>query len=297
MHDARLPTALITGATTGLGLALAKQLLAAGTHHLILTGRPESLERFERVGIVEDGRTWIRPLDVQVGEHRSAVISEVESRLGGLDVLVNNAGVAYRSVVEHVTERERLAQMAINFRAPMELIRLALPGMRSRRRGRIVTISSVAGMMAMPTMAVYAASKFALEGAHEALWYEVRPWRISVTLVQPGFIRAKDFDLARHTPLSRHATADPSNPYHAHYRSMDGFIEKIMRRFALQDHSAVARRVVRVMKQPRPALRVFGTTDAWLFAFVRKWLPRRVYHWLLYRMLPNVARWGTDEFD
>ena len=250
------------------------------------------MRRFAEAGIVESEHLWLRPLDVRSEQNRAGVVDEIERTLGGLDVLVNNAGVAYRSVVEHVREQERLDQMEINFRAPMELIRCALPGMRARRQGRIVSVSSVGGMMAMPTMAVYAASKFALEGAHEALYYEVRPWDIHVSLVQPGFIRADTFDLVVRTELSGRAEADASDPYHAHYREMGGFIERVMRRIAFYDHDDVARVVERTLRRRWPPLRVAGTPDAWLFDAMRRWLPRRLYHAALYRSLPGIRGWG-----
>src|SRR5690606_2444621 len=132
----------------------------------------------------------------------------------------NNAGLAYRAVVEHVNETERRAQLDVNFRAPMELIRLVLPHMRARRAGRILNISSVGGMMAMPTMGIYSASKFALEGMTEALWYEVRPWNIKVSLVQPGFIRSRSFERTRYTDLSEPASRQVDDPYFTHYQHM-----------------------------------------------------------------------------
>ncbi len=108
-------------------------------------------------------------MDVTRPSEREAVVEEANQRVGPIDILINNAGVSYRSVVEHVSEQERLAQMNINFRSPMELIRLLLPRMRKRRSGRIINISSVGGMMAMPTMAAYSASKFAPRGRQRSL--------------------------------------------------------------------------------------------------------------------------------
>jgi short-subunit dehydrogenase len=105
--------------------------------------------------------------------------------------------------VEHADIDERHAQHEVNYHGPMELVRLVLPTMREKRRGRIINVSSVSGMVAMPTMASYAASKFALEGATEALWYEVRPFKIRVSLVQPGFIRSSSFQNTRLTRLPR----------------------------------------------------------------------------------------------
>jgi NAD(P)-dependent dehydrogenase (short-subunit alcohol dehydrogenase family) len=166
-----------------------------------LTARAESLSRFAEAGIVESARVLLRPLDVTADDERRALIDEIENRCGGVDALINNAGVAYRSVVEHVTEQERLEQMGINFRSPMEMARLVLPSMRRKRAGRIINVSSVGGMMAMPTMSVYSASKFALEGATEALYYEVRPWNIRVSLIEPGFIHSTSFQKVHYTSL------------------------------------------------------------------------------------------------
>jgi short-subunit dehydrogenase len=282
---------LLTGATAGLGLAIAKLLVAKTDDYLILTARRESLPRFAEAGIKASEQVWIRPLDVVDPEQREAIVDEANSQLGGIDVLINNAGVAYRAVLEHVREPDRLAQMDINFQSPVDLIRLVLPGMRERRRGRIISISSVGGMMAMPTMAIYAASKFALEGAHEALWYEVRPWGIYVTLVQPGFIRSQSFRLVRHTDQSQQGEDDTSDPYHSHYAHMSGFVERLMSR-AFYTSDDVAQVVLRTIRRKRPPLRVSGTPDAFFFATLRRFLPRSWYHAFLYRMLPGVHKWG-----
>ena len=111
-----------------------------------------------------------RSLDITNREQRKNVVDEIVDRFGCIDVLINNAGFTYRAVMEHVTETEKLKQMEINFRAPMELIRVTLPAMRKKSKGLIIKISSVGGMMALPTMSIYSASKFVLEGANEALY-------------------------------------------------------------------------------------------------------------------------------
>ncbi|MEL6343300.1 MAG: SDR family NAD(P)-dependent oxidoreductase [Myxococcota bacterium] len=282
---------LLTGASVGLGLAIARQLIAQTDHRLILTARAGSLSRFGAAGIVENERIHLRPLDVTSEEQRQAIIDEADREWGGVDVLINNAGVSYRSVVEHVDDNDRLRQMDINFRSPMELIRLVLPAMRRKRRGRIINISSVGGMMAMPTMGVYSASKFALEGASEALWYEVRPWNIRVSLVQPGFIHSESFKNVRFTDRSQNAITHEEEPYHAHYAYMEPFIGRMMR-MTWATPERVARTVLRTMRRRRPPLRVPGTLDARLFSWLRRLLPRRVYHWFLYINLPRVWRWG-----
>jgi short-subunit dehydrogenase len=220
-------------------------------------------------------------------------VAEASDRWGGVDVLINNAGVAYRSVVEHASEEERFDQMNINFQAPMAMIRLVLPGMREKQRGRIINVSSVGGMMAMPTMALYSASKFALEGATESLWYEVRPWNIKVSLVQPGFIHSESFQNTVYTAESRKAARDPSNPYYQHYFQMAGFIARLMgASFATPEK--VARKILRTLEQKNPPLRVPATFDASFFALLRRLLPRNIYHRMLLRGLPRVKLWGPE---
>ena len=281
---------LITGASSGLGLAIGRALIRRN-YRVILTARPASLGRFKQHGIEESDRVWLRPLDVTNAAERKAVVEEANQRWDGVDVLLNNAGISLRSVVEHVSEDDRILQMNVNFVAPIELARLVLPRMRKKRRGRILNISSVGGMMAMPTMSIYSASKFALEGASEALWYEVRPFGIHVSLIQPGFINSDGFDNARFTDLSQTAHDTISSAYHWHYHYMKGFIARISRR-VLATPSSVARTVVRTIEHRRPPLRVPATFDATVFSLLRRVLPRTLYHWLLYRSLPRVTDWG-----
>ena len=146
--------------------------------------------------------------------------------------------------------------------------------------------------MAMPTMALYSASKFALEGASESLWYEVRPWNIHVSLVQPGFVRSDSFEHTRYTPPSRWAMDHVADPYHAHYQHMTAMIARFMRASPTTPEK-IAETILRTMRHRRPPLRVPATTDAHLFALLRRLLPRSWYHWILYRQLPHVDEWGS----
>lgn len=285
---------LITGASTGLGLALVKELAQARKFHVIATARRSSLHRFAEAGVFESEDLWIRPLDVLVKTERDAVIREAIQKFGGVDVLVNNAGYCLRSVVEQVNETERLRQIDTNFRAPMALIRGVLPHMRKKRSGHILNLSSVGGMMAMPTMSIYSASKFALEGATEALWYEVRPWNIKVCLIQPGFINSDSFKNVKLTRESQKSIRDKNNPYYYHYNSMAPFIAKMMK-LSPSTPEKIARKIHKVIDSENPPLRVPVTVDAYFFGLIRKLLPRSMYHALMYYSLPKVFKWGEDD--
>lgn len=285
---------LITGASSGLGLELSKQLITLDHYNLFLTSRPTSLTRFKENNIVESDFIHLCPLDVTNGDMRVALITLIDQNYGGVDILVNNAGFTFRSVVEHVTEEDRLMQMHTNFRAPMELIRLSLPKMREKRVGKIINISSVGGQMAMPTMAVYSASKHALEGASESLWYEIKPWNIKVTLVHPGFINSKGFELVRKTSKSMRGVNEAGGPYYAHYLNMEGFVERIMRRTPSTSKS-VAKKIIKVIKAKNPPLRISATLDAVVFKLMKRIMPQRLYHYILYKTLPGIKTWGLNQ--
>jgi short-subunit dehydrogenase len=285
---------LITGGSTGLGLALTKELIRAKRFHVIATARRSSLHRFSDAGLRQSEHLWIRPLDILSKSERDAVLREATEKLGGVDVLVNNAGYCLRSVVEQVNETERLRQIDTNFRAPMALIRGVLPHMRKKRSGHIINVSSVGGMMAMPTMSIYSASKFALEGATEALWYEVRPWKINVCLIQPGFINSDSFKNVKLTRESQKSIRDKNNPYYYHYTSMAPFIAKMMK-LSPTTPEKIARKILRVIDSNNPPLRIPVSIDAYVFGLIRKLLPRSLYHALMYYSLPRVFKWGEDD--
>lgn len=285
-------TVLVTGSGSGVGLALTSLLLRRG-YRVAASARPRALDHLRSLGFTESNRLLLIPLDVTKSEERAEAVSRILDSWGRIDAIVNNAGIAYRSTLEHMSEADELRQMDTNFLGPLALIRLVLPHMRERRCGRIINVSSVGGMMAMPTMGSYSASKFALEGASEALWYEMRPWNIQVVLVQPGFINSNAF---RHVAWSDDARRDFSDrgAYYEYYEQMSAFVEHLMKR-AWATPESVARHVIAALEHPYPPLRMPATADAVLFSIIRRALPRRLYHYLLYRSLPGIRRWGVHE--
>jgi len=280
---------LITGASTGIGLAVVKELQK---HNLfiIATARKSSLERFRFEGIKESDHLKILPLDVTSDKERKHTIRMISRKWGGVDILINNAGVCYRAVVEHTGLKDEFRQFDINYFAPVRLARLLIPEMRKKRSGKIINISSAAGMMAMPTMGNYSASKFALEGISESLWYELKPWGIHVCLVQPGFINSNACFNVRYTDQSFSSFEKESDPYHFYYTNMSSFVLKMMRLSPVKPEK-VAEKIFKIMNQKNPPLRIPVTPDAVLFSWMRRIIPRRIYHYLLYRSLPGIRGW------
>lgn len=275
----------------GLGLALAKQLIQKDLYMLVLTARATSCSRFQ-LGRIEPGMNlWIRELDVTNQKQVKKILDEIRFKLGGVDILINNAGVIERATVEDSSHSSRQGQLEINYLGPFDLVEQVLPGMRQRRSGKIFNVSSAGGFMAMPTLSAYSASKFALEGASEALWYEMRPWGVSVTLVIPGFINSMAYLKTRQTEKSAMSSIDPSRTYFRHYEGMRLLIQRSMSG-AMATNEQVAERIIRLFEVKDPPLRVYVTIEAKLFYLLRRILPPAIYHQLLSRLIPGRRHWG-----
>lgn len=208
----------------------------------------------------------------------------------GVNILINNAGVSYRAVVEHMNITEEQHQFEVNYFGPVGLIRAVLPHMRKLGRGKIINVSSVSGMLAMPTMGSYSASKYALEGLSEALWYEVRPLGINVSLIQPGFVRSKSF-----LNVVYSAQSGPEHGaeglYADYYQHMTPFIKRLMN-FSFTTPASVARRVLKTIKRKNPPLWIPATFDAKVFYYLRRFVPRTILLELLFATLPRVRLWA-----
>jgi NAD(P)-dependent dehydrogenase (short-subunit alcohol dehydrogenase family) len=183
-----LYTWLITGCSSGLGLQLAKAVLERGWN-AIVTAR--NLATIQSLTATHPNTSLALELDVTDGEQIAAVLREAQTRFGRIDVLVNNAGYGYRAAIEEGDDAEVDALFATNFFAPVALIKAVLPGMRARRDGTIVNVSSIGGRRSAPGSGYYSATKFALEGLSDALRKEVGPLGIKVIVVEPGAFRTE----------------------------------------------------------------------------------------------------------
>jgi len=178
---------LITGCSTGLGRALANAVLARGWN---VTATARNLSGIQDLAPPSDrARCLVQKLDVADTKEIKEVVARSQERFGAIDVLVNNAGYGYRAAVEEAGETEVRDLFETNFYGALHLIQAVLPRMRARRRGWVVNISSVAGRISPAGSALYAASKFAVEGLSGGLQKELQPLGIRVLLVEPGPFR------------------------------------------------------------------------------------------------------------
>jgi NAD(P)-dependent dehydrogenase (short-subunit alcohol dehydrogenase family) len=179
-------TWLITGASAGLGQALAAHVLAQGDR-VVLAAR--SLDAMTPLAERYPATALAVELDVSDPRQRAAAVEATETRFGAIDVLVNNAAIDFIGAIEEQDEQDYRDTFEVNFFAAVALVRLVLPGMRRRRRGTIVNVSSMDGISSLPANGYYSASKFALEGLTEALWQEIEPLGLRAFLVEPGSLR------------------------------------------------------------------------------------------------------------
>ncbi|HXN52867.1 MAG TPA: SDR family oxidoreductase [Candidatus Acidoferrum sp.] len=186
--NAKPKSVLITGATDGLGKALAL-LLAERGYRVFAAGRSaEKLAQLDAVAREKKLALESIALDVCSDDSVQRAVSEVLAKAGAIDVLVNNAGVNYTAAVEDLSMEDWRAQFETNFFGVLRVTRAVVPRMRQQRSGRILMMSSLSGLVTPPTQGAYSSSKHALEGLSNALRMELYPFGIDVVLIEPGYI-------------------------------------------------------------------------------------------------------------
>ncbi|MDX1663453.1 MAG: SDR family NAD(P)-dependent oxidoreductase [Candidatus Promineifilaceae bacterium] len=253
------PIALVTGASSGLGQETALALARAG-YQVFGTSRQPHPHPSEAVEMVA--------LDVRDDRSVAACIETVLAGARRIDLLVNNAGILIVAPAEETSDEAARNLFETNFWGVVRITNAVLPSMRAQRSGRIVNISSLAGLMAGPGEAFYCASKYALEAYTEALFYELAPFGIHVSLVEPGFFRSALFP---------EATEGTIPDYDALRRQSQRFMRRSIE--AGSDPAVVGRQIARIAQQRAPRLRYPVGLDAILFPRVAALLPDRLLRW------------------
>jgi NAD(P)-dependent dehydrogenase (short-subunit alcohol dehydrogenase family) len=178
-----MTTWFITGCSTGFGRELAKATLARGWNTVITARDPAAVADIAKG---HENISLVLPLDVMNKQQIVDAVKAAEARFGAIDVLVNNAGYGYRAAVEEGDDAEVRRLFDVNVFGLIDVTKAALPGMRKQRKGHIINVSSVAGRVALPGVAYYAASKHAVNGLSDGLAKEVAPFGIKVSIIEPG---------------------------------------------------------------------------------------------------------------
>lgn len=238
------PVWFITGCSTGFGRELARAVLRHG-HRVVATARnPTTLEEFRT-----DPNALTAGLDVTVPAQIAAAVHQAEARFGRIDVVVNNAGYGYLAAVEEGEDDEVRAMFETNLFGLINVTKAVLPGMRARRSGHVVNISSMGGRVGFPGIGYYNATKFAVEGLSEALAKETAPLGIKVTIVEPGPFRTDWAGRSLRTPKA--AIAD--------YAVTAGERRAAIRAYSGTqpgDPARAAEAIIRAVDTARPPLRL-----------------------------------------
>jgi NAD(P)-dependent dehydrogenase (short-subunit alcohol dehydrogenase family) len=272
---------LITGCSSGIGAATAGRLSRAGHTVYASARRPDTLAELVAGGC--------RPLSLDVTDEASmaAAVRQVEAEQGRLDVLVNNAGYGLYGPVEQLPLDELRRQFETNLYGLVRLCQLVLPGMRERRAGRIVNVSSMGGRTTLPGGGAYHASKYAVEAISDALRLEVRRFGIDVVLIEPGVVRTPWSERALlHQAATGQADGEPAggDPYADYKQAVSGSFERAyagpLARLSLSP-DAVARVIARACQAPRPRTRYLISPLARTLVTAKRLLPDRAYDRLL----------------
>ncbi len=183
---------MITGASSGIGEATSRAFAAAGDSVVLIARRAERLRGLA----AELPGSLPVPADLTRGEDVRRAAEEVRAAFGRVDVLVNNAGRGIYDWLERLSEDEIFDEIALDLLAPILLTRSVLPMMQARGRGVIINVGSVAGRIGAPTLSIYNAAKFGLDGFSEALRREVGPQGIQVCVLYPGGVAGTEFGRA-----------------------------------------------------------------------------------------------------
>ncbi|MGH9685087.1 MAG: SDR family NAD(P)-dependent oxidoreductase [Candidatus Acidiferrales bacterium] len=281
--ESQLSSVLITGGTDGLGRAAAELLAARG--YRVFAGGRNADRRAELDEFAREKKLPIETLELDVCNDASAnsAVSEIERRAGPVDVLINNAGIAFGAVMEEISLEDLRKQFETNFFGVVRLAQRVLPEMRNRRRGRIINMSSVAGKVAMPVMGPYTASKHALEGMSDSLRLELYPFGVQVVLIEPGYIHT-NMNANAAELSSAYAKGAESSAYKGVYQRFLGAWEKIRNasRYMPED---CARVILRAVEDTPPRARYIVTRRAKQAIFFKRVLSDRAFDRTLKKQL------------
>ncbi|WKG01777.1 SDR family oxidoreductase [Mycolicibacterium sp. HK-90] len=282
-------TAVITGASRGLGFASAVRLYHDGWRVVAAMRTSEKglpLLR-EATGAGEDDDRLIGvQLDLMDAASIAAAAKSIDEAVGAPDALVHNAGISAAGMVEETSPELWERMFATNVFGPVALTKALLPSMRSAGRGRIVLISSAAGVRGMPATAPYSAVKGALERWGEAMAGEVAPFGIGVTILVAG-----TYDTEIITDAGTTDDRDLDGPYAAHHRTMDKRGRAMMKR-AAKSPASFAAGLAGALEDSKPFVKTAVGSDARMLLIANRLLPSSALHQMT-RLMMGIPRFGA----
>jgi len=272
---------LITGASTGIGRATALRLDASGWRVFAGVRREEDAESLRA-----DGSDRLMPLTIDVTEadQIAAAATRIEAEAGGLEGLVNNAGVAIPAPLETVPIEDLRRQVEVNMIAQVAVTQAMLPSIR-RAHGRVVFIASIGGRIAFPLNGPYHMAKFGIEAAGDVFRQELRPWRIPVSIVEPGSIATPIWERGAKTADEVQERAG-SRQVALYGQAMER-LREVARELAERGipPEKVAATIEHALTSSRPRSRYLVGLDAKVQAHLKPWIPTPVFDRIVARMM------------
>lgn len=271
--------ALVTGASSGIGEATARKLLAEGYKVYAGARRVERMQGLAQAGAVP------LALDVTDESSMSAAIEQIRQEAGRIDALVNNAGYGSYGALEDVPMAEARRQFEVNVFGLARLTQLALPLMRAQRSGAVVNITSIGGKMHEPLGSWYHATKFAVEGLSDCLRMELEPFGIHVIVIEPGAIKTEWGGIARDGMLQYSGATAYAPQAQAHARMFEGADQSNM----ASPPEVVANTIARALRARRPRTRYATGGGAKIILALRSLTSDRGFDWLMRTMEKQMA--------
>ncbi|HXH43001.1 MAG TPA: oxidoreductase [Bradyrhizobium sp.] len=279
MFDRNKKSALVTGASSGLGKEIAKRLIADGYQVYAAARRVHEMEDLRRLGA--------QPLRMDIASEADivAVAEAIAAQTGGVDVLVNNAGFALYGPMEEIGLDEARYQFEVNVFGPSRLTQLLLPAMREKKSGRIINITSMGGKIYTPLGSWYHATKHALEGWSDCLRLELAPLGIDVVVIEPGLIETGFGDVLAESLLKRSGVG----PYAGLTRAVAKGTRDTYGNGRSSDPRIIADVVGTAVAAARPRTRYVKGKFGWLLIALRSWLGDRMFDRIILSQLPKAA--------
>lgn len=280
MNERFSRTALVTGASSGMGKDIAFRLINEGFTVYVAARRLDKMRDLEEAGA--------RPIamDISKDEDVVAAVEKISAEAGGAGVLVNNAGFGMYGAVEDTAIEDARYQFEVNLFGLARLTQLLLPGMRENRFGRIINLSSIGGKIYSPLGAWYHATKHALEGWSDCLRLEVEPLGISVVLIEPGLIQTEFGDVMSEPMLRRSGEGAYANLAQANAKAVGGAYKN---GFA-SPPKVITDLVLKAVRASKPNTRYHGGKMASMLLFFRHWLSDRAFDRLIMSQVSKMMK-------
>lgn len=287
MPDINLPKIiLISGTSSGFGLYSALRLAKRG-HVVYATMRDLTKKKeLEKIALSRDVKLNICLMDVTDPLSIDAIIKDIIAKHQRLDVVINNAGVALGGFFEDLDIDQIRSLMEINFWGIINVDHKVAPIMRAQGSGMIINISSIAGQTASPALSAYNASKWAVEGHSESLYYELKRFGIHMVLVEPGSYPTKIF---AENALTGKRSHDPKSPYFRYSERLKAFINRF-RKNSRRNPEDVAFLIEKIVHTKNPRLRYVSDVSSWLRVMTSKVIPPFMYRFIYERVIYGKSK-------